>query len=118
MRVVGICDCSPLGRLNHHALAPCIDGVCVWDIPGACRCVKLVPTPGDATAEASLSVLKQALLNRNMVGIARLVKRKNDAPQLGALLPAPDAQECALVRPVDLFFFLVLDAGWDCKSSR
>eukprot|EP00750_Incisomonas_marina_P032285 INCI9098.2.p1 GENE.INCI9098.2~~INCI9098.2.p1 ORF type:complete len:660 (+),score=155.25 INCI9098.2:395-2374(+) len=61
------------------------------------KCVKLVPTPGDATAEASLSVLKQALLNRNMVGIARLVKRKNDAPQLGALLPAPDAQECALL---------------------
>lgn len=61
--------------------------------------MKLVPFPGDQVSEAGLSVLKQALINQDKVGVVRFVKRANDAPQLGALLPTSDVKENALVGP-------------------
>jgi hypothetical protein len=63
-----------------------------------CVCVLSALLPCCGWLTYFLATPLQALLKQDMVGIARLVKRANDGPQLGAVLPSPVEGETALVR--------------------
>lgn len=80
-----------IGPLRADLLFSCRD-VCARSFP---PCVSIVAEPGDFSAALSLSALIHACYDTAKVAVVRYVKRNNDRPLLGILIPVVKADvEC------------------------